>query len=92
MYVTLFVILCNANVLILHPKRTPKLQKNDRNEIEAAIRKLIRLNYLPSQFGVFEELCRKADTALIRAVLNDLILGINLRPHNKPMTGVSLVA
>ena len=30
------------------------------NEIKAAIRTLIRLNYLPCEFGLFEEMCRKA--------------------------------
>ena len=63
------------------------------NEIEAVIRRLIRLNYLCSQFGLFEELCHKADTALFSAVLNDSMhvlnhllppvkdVGYNLRPR-----------
>ena len=77
------------------------IDAGSRNEIEAVIRRQIRLNYLPSQFGLFEELCRKADTALISAVLNDSThvlnhllppvkyVGYNLRPrtHDRCLPG-----
>ena len=75
------------------------IDAGSRNEIEAVIRRLIRLNYLPSQFGVFEELCRKADKAIFSDVWNDSIHVLNnLLPPLKmsdaisdhgPMTGVS---
>ena len=58
-------------------------------------------NYLPSDFGLFEEMCRKADTALFSAVLNDSThvlnhllppvedVGYNLRPrtHDRCLPG-----
>ena len=68
--------------------------------IEAVIRRLIRRNYLPSEFGLFEEMWRKADTALFSAVLNDSMhvfdhlppvkdVGYNLRPrtHDRYLPG-----
>ena len=34
------------------------IDASSRNEIEAGIRRLIRLDYLPSEFGLFEDMCR----------------------------------
>ena len=60
-----------ARMLYASPVWWGFIDAGSRNEIEAVIRRLIRLNYLPSEFGLFEEMCRKADTALFSAVLND---------------------
>ena len=73
------------------------LRVGSRNEIEPVIRRLIGLNYFPSQFWLFEELCRKADTQLFSGVLNDSThvlnhllppvkdVGYNLRPRTHDM-------
>ena len=60
-----------ARMLYASPVWWGFIDAGSRNEIEAVIRRLIRLNYLPTEFGLFEEMCRKADTALFSAVLND---------------------
>ena len=82
-----------AHMLYASPVWWGFIDASSRNEIEAVIRRLIRLNYLPSEFGLFEEMCRKVDTTLFSAVLNDSThvlnhllppvkdVGYNLRPR-----------
>ena len=90
-----------ARMLYASPVWWGFIDAGSRNEIEAVIRRLIRLNYLPSEFGLFEEMCRKADTALFSAVLTDSThvlnhllppvkdVGYNLRPrtHDRCLPG-----
>ena len=90
-----------ARMLYASPVWWGFIDAGSRNEIEAVIRRLIRLNYLPSEFGLFEEMCRKADTALFSAVLTDSThvlnhllppvkdVGYNLRPrtHDRFLPG-----
>ena len=60
-----------ARMLYASPVWWGFIDAGSRNEIKAVVRRLIRLNYLPSEFGLFEEMCRKANTVLFSAVLND---------------------
>ena len=90
-----------ARMLYASPVWWGFIDAGSRDEIEAVIRRLIRLNYLPSEFGLFEEMCRKADTALFSAVLTDSThvlnhllppvkdVGYNLRPrtHDRCLPG-----